>query len=64
MPRLREPSGRGWLAPLIVLGLAAWGGYLAFGAYRFDHDPRRGAIILGCVAAFVGGWFWLLRTRR
>jgi hypothetical protein len=64
MAPARHSSGGRWMTLLIVLGLAAWGAYLATGAYLFNHNPWRGVVILGCVATFIGGWFWLLRTRR
>jgi hypothetical protein len=57
----REPS-RGlivWLAA----ALAAWGLYLAVGAFLFNHDVRRGLLVFGCMAAFLGWWLLLLRGR-
>jgi hypothetical protein len=62
-----------WL-PLAILAaaLVAWAGMLALGAYlqpgadQPQHDWRRGAIVAGCMAGFLGIWglaLWM-RSRR
>ncbi len=48
----------------LSLGLAAWGIYHAIGAYRFNHDPRRGLIVVACMAAFLAFWWLMLLTRK
>jgi hypothetical protein len=53
----------GRLFPWIAVGVAAWGVFHAIGAYRLNHNPWRAAMVLGCTAAFLGGW-WLLLKRR
>jgi len=65
MPRspLPQTTPR-WALPLIVLALVAWGLIDALGAYWFNHDPRRGIIVLVAVGSFVGLWTLLLATRR
>ena len=58
----REPSSR-LLVYLLMGGLAVWGAYLAIGAYLYNFNPWRPAIVLICVGAFIGGWLLLLRRR-
>ncbi|MEX1039883.1 MAG: hypothetical protein WDZ51_04595 [Pirellulaceae bacterium] len=57
----------------LIGGLALWGLYLAVGSFlgqtfetgERQYDFRRGAIVLGCMAAFLGAWArLLLRPRR
>ena len=61
----------GW----ILLSVGLWGGLLALGASLYGYNeangeigfapnPLRGLIVLGCVAAFLGGWALVLRRRR
>lgn len=45
---------------LIMLAVLAWGGLLALGAYRYNLDPRKAVIVLGCVGTFLGLWGLLL----
>lgn len=51
---------------LVIFGVLAWGLFHAYGAYSFNHDPRRGLIVLGFVLAFLGFWGLMLwqRARR
>ncbi len=51
------------LTTLLMLGLLGWGIVHAVGAFRFNHDLRRGLVVLGCMAAFLGFWLWMLRQR-
>jgi threonine/homoserine/homoserine lactone efflux protein len=44
----------------IVLAVAAWGAYHAVGAYLFNHNPWRAAVVAACVAAFLAFWGLLL----
>jgi len=48
----------------IVAGIVAWGVFHAVGAYRFNHDPRRAAVVFGCVVAFVAFWWGMSAARR
>ena len=59
----------------IMLALAAWGAFLALGAFLFGYDPEiggvtyapnplRGLIVLACAALFIGGWNLLLLRRK
>ena len=57
----REPTGR-WIW-LLVAALAAWGLYLAVGAFRFNHDVWRGVVVFGCMAAFLGFWLVMMKLR-
>lgn len=54
---------RGWIA-LIVVGLVAWGIFHAIGAYQFNHNPWRAAVVVACSAAFVAFWLAMLASRR
>ncbi len=60
---------------LIMGAVLLWGTILAIGAALFGIDqqsgrvtlapnPVRGAIVLGCVLAFLGFWVLALRSRR
>jgi hypothetical protein len=75
-PRLPESKSnqRGILIG-IMLALAAWGIFLALGAYWYGYDPQhgnityspnplRGLIVLACAALFLGMWNLLLSRRR
>lgn len=66
-------SSRASLTLLIVitLALAAWGIYLAIGAYfggfggeNLAHDFRRSLVVLACMAFFLGGWWLLVLTQK
>jgi hypothetical protein len=58
----QNQSHRGWIA-LLVVGLAGWGLYHAVGAFLFNHDVRRGLVVLACMSAFLVWWLLLLRLR-
>jgi len=58
------PPGAERLITWIMLGIVAWGVFHAVGAWRFNHDPRRLVVVLGCVAAFLGFWLAMLSARR
>ena len=51
---------------LVFATVLAWGAYLAIGAYLYNNDPRRGLIVLGSFALFLGFWALMLgfRARR
>ena len=59
--RANEPTQR-WIG-LLIVALAVWGLYHAVGAYFFNHDIRRGLVVLACMALFVAFWLALLRFR-
>ena len=40
----------------LMTGLLAWGAYLAIGAWQFNRDIRKGAIVFACSLAFLGLW--------
>lgn len=48
---------------LIMLALLAWGVFHAVGAYRFNHNPWRGFVVLACSLVFLGFWGLLLAWR-
>jgi cytochrome c biogenesis factor len=60
-PAQNDPSRR-WIV-LLASALAAWGLYHAIGAFLFNHDVRRGLIVLVCMAVFLCSWMLLLRFR-
>lgn len=49
-----------------MLALLAWGVFHAVGAYRLNHNPWRGLVVLACSLVFLGSWALLLawRARR
>jgi hypothetical protein len=53
-----------WVLPTIAVAVAAWGVFHAIGAYRFNHNLARPVMVLGCVAAYLGFWGLMLRSRR
>ena len=65
---VRLPAGQARrLLWLVVAAIAAWGVYLAIGAYRGPTPGAtsavRGLIVLGCFGAFLGAWMLLLLAR-
>ena len=52
----------------LMLALMVWGVYLALGTSRFARDFSdsvwKGAIVLGCVVAFLGLWTAVLANKR
>jgi len=53
---------RGWIL-LLIAALAGWGLYHAVGAFLFNHDVRRGLVVLACMGGFLAWWLTLLRFR-
>lgn len=49
---------------LIGLALAVWGGLHAYGAYLFNHDPRRAVITSLCTGGFLAFWGGMLLLAR
>jgi hypothetical protein len=47
----------------LVVALSAWGAYHALGAFLFNHDVRRGLVVLACVGGFLAFWLTLLKLR-
>ena len=62
MVRPAHDPNRRWIV-LLASALAAWGLYHAIGAFLFNHDVRRGLIVLACMAVFLFWWMLLLRHR-
>lgn len=60
--RQKDPT-RQWIVWLVA-ALAAWGLYHAVGAFLFNNDPRRGLVVLACMALFLAFWLSLLRFRK
>ena len=58
-----SPPGAERIIRWIMIGVLAWGGVHAVGAWRLNHDPRRMLVVLGCVAAFLGFWAAMLSAR-
>ena len=48
----------------IMGAVLVWGTILAIGAWRLNHDPRRLAVVLACVIAFLGFWLAMLASWR
>ena len=48
----------------IMLAVEVWGMVLAYGAYRFNHDPLRAVVVGVCVFGFLGFWALMLRLRE
>jgi len=63
-PHPPQPVSQRMLFGIIVLGLLAWGAYLAIGAYLFNHNPWRPAVVMGCVLAFLAIWLGLVWARN
>ena len=53
-----------WAIALIFVAVVAWGVIHAVGAYRFNHNPLRAVMVLGCVALYLGFWGLMLAARR
>jgi hypothetical protein len=49
---------------ILIVAVLAWGIYHAIGAYRFNHNPYRAVVVLGCVVAYLGFWMLLLKRRQ
>ena len=47
----------------IMLAMLVWGLWLATGAAGHNRGVIKSLIIAGCVAAFLGVWLLLLRSR-
>jgi threonine/homoserine/homoserine lactone efflux protein len=54
------PAGAWRLILGIMAALVVWGLFHGVGAWRLNNDVRRLFVVLGCVAAFLGFWGWLL----
>jgi predicted permease len=52
------------LIALLIAAVLVWGAIHALGAYLFNHDLRRAAVVLACVFGFLGFWGLLLWRRR
>jgi CHASE2 domain-containing sensor protein len=48
----------------VALAILAWGIFHAIGAWRFNHNPLRAVVVLGCVAGFLGFWLAMLAARQ
>lgn len=46
-----------------MAAVLAWGTFHAVGAYLYNHNWQRPAMVLGCVLAFLAWWLWLLRRK-
>jgi len=57
------PDAEKWLRG-IMIAVAVWGLFHAFGAWTFNHDARRPIIVIACVLAFLGFWQTMLVVRR
>jgi len=53
-----------WAFALIAVAVLAWGVFHAVGAYRFNHNPMRAVMVLGCVGAYLGFWGLMLASRK
>lgn len=63
-PIMANSTANRQIITVIVLGLAAWGVYLAIGDYLSNHNLLRSAVTIGCVAIFLGIWLTALAVRR
>ena len=48
----------------VFLAIIAWGVFHAIGAWRFNGNPLRAVVVLGCVAGFLGFWMLMLAARQ
>lgn len=48
----------------IMLAVLTWGAFHAVGAYRFNHNPWRGVVVMACVLGFLGFWAAMLQARK
>jgi len=46
-----------------MAAVLAWGTFHALGAYLYNHNWQRPAMVLGCVLAFLAWWLWLLKRK-
>ncbi len=53
-----------WILAAVMLGLVAWGAYLAIGSYLYNLNPWRPVVVMGCVLAFIAWWGLLLAMRQ
>ncbi|MFM9058271.1 MAG: hypothetical protein ACKOSQ_03960 [Planctomycetaceae bacterium] len=58
-----DAVGRQRLIGAIMAAVAVWGGVLAVGAWRLNHDVRRTFVVAACVAGFLGFWGIMLAVR-
>jgi protein-S-isoprenylcysteine O-methyltransferase Ste14 len=62
--QIDDPNrGTKYVLSAIMAGLVVWGVFHAVGAFRYNYNPWRGVIVLGCVAVFLGWWLILLNVR-
>ena len=61
MPKPTQTERVLWI---IMAAVRAWGTFHAVGAYLYNHQVARPAMVLFCTAAFLGWWAWLLRLKR
>jgi len=59
-----SPPGAERIIAWIMGGIVVWGLLHALGAWTLNHDARRPAVVLACVAAFLGFWLAVLSARR
>jgi hypothetical protein len=62
-PRNESSRAANLLLLVILVAVIEWGVAQAIGAYRFNSDPLRGAMVLACTAAFIGLWMAALAAR-
>jgi hypothetical protein len=53
-----------WAFVAIMAAVLAWGIFHAVGAYRYNHNPLRAVMVLGCVVGFLTFWGVMLASRR
>ncbi len=58
------PSDTWRIIRWVSLAILAWGMFHAVGAWRFNHDPARGVMVLVCVVGFLGFWMAMLAARQ
>ena len=63
-PTSPSPPGAERIIAWIMGGIVVWGLLHALGAWTLNHDARRPAVVLACVAAFLGFWLAVLAARR
>lgn len=63
MPAAPPPPDALRLLRWIMGAVLVWGTILAIGAWRLNNDPRRLAVVLACVIAFLGFWLVMLAAR-
>jgi hypothetical protein len=69
--QIESKRGQHTLLIVLTLALLLWGAYHAVGSYfggfgkeNLPHNLGRSLMVFGCMAAFLGFWWFLMLTRK